>query len=256
MMLVEQMAGAIAGAPLRGLDELSRKVWQAMLSGLLTDDEAQGLAEAIHARRASVRAGALISADKNQTAVRAWSYFPPKRPQRSPDRERSMQRRRQLAASGPMPPALAAHFTTGELAVLRIVADEVRRWGACGLSIPEISARAGVGQTKARMAIREAERLGLVTIQERRQHCRPNLPNVVQVISREWLVWIARSPVPGRRINSPLLSCQEEGSHFQRPRSAGFQKKRRCPAGLPEARGSTPGSLQQARKAFSGSGVP
>jgi hypothetical protein len=31
-----------------------------------------------------------------------------------------------MAASGPCPPVLAAHFTTGELAVMRCIADEHR----------------------------------------------------------------------------------------------------------------------------------
>ena len=47
-----------------------------------------------------------------------------------------------LAASGPMPPALAAHFTVGQLAVLRIVGDEVRANGSCALTLAEIGARA------------------------------------------------------------------------------------------------------------------
>jgi len=37
-----------------------------------------------------------------------------------------------LAASGPLPPQLASHFTTGELTVLRIVGDEVKAHGVCG----------------------------------------------------------------------------------------------------------------------------
>ena len=59
------------------------------------------------------------------------SIFPPRRPQRAPVRAVAIARRRHLAASGPMPPALACKFTTGELAVLRIVGDEVRAGGLC-----------------------------------------------------------------------------------------------------------------------------
>jgi hypothetical protein len=54
-----------------------------------------------------------------------------------------------------------AHFTTGELAVLRIVGDEVRQHGACALYIDAIAARAGVCRTTAQNAIREAERSAL-----------------------------------------------------------------------------------------------
>jgi hypothetical protein len=48
-----------------------------------------------------------------------------------------------------------------DAATLSVPNGEVRRWGACGLSIPEIAARAGVGQTKARIAIREADRMNI-----------------------------------------------------------------------------------------------
>ena len=61
---------------------------------------------------------------------RAWSYFPPPRPPQGPQsRSRSLVRRRRLAASGPLPPHLAARFTCGELAALRIVADQVQASG-------------------------------------------------------------------------------------------------------------------------------
>ena len=51
-----------------------------------------------------------------------------------------------------MPPALACKFTTGELAVLRIVGDEVRASGLCGLCIDAIAARAGVCRRLAQSA--------------------------------------------------------------------------------------------------------
>jgi hypothetical protein len=53
-----------------------------------------------------------------------------------------------------MPPTLACRFTTGELAVLRIVADAVRDNGQCVKTIPELAARAGVCRTTAQNAIR------------------------------------------------------------------------------------------------------
>ena len=39
-------------------------------------------------------------------------------------------------------------------------------------------------------ALRHAERLGLVSITERPRDGARNLPNIVRVISREWLAWI------------------------------------------------------------------
>ena len=118
------------------------------------------------------------------------SIFPPRRPQRAPVRAVAIARRRHLAASGPMPPALASKFTVSEFAVLRIVGDEVSGQGACGLTLAEIAARAGVCRRMAQSALREAAGLGLITVQERRREGQVNLPNIVRVVSREWLQWL------------------------------------------------------------------
>ena len=85
-----------------------------------------------------------------------------------------------------MPPGLACRFTVGELAVLRIVGDEVRQHGRCDRCVDEIAARAGVCRRMVQNALREAARLGLVTVEERRREGRRNLPNVVRIASREW----------------------------------------------------------------------
>jgi hypothetical protein len=106
------------------------------------------------------------------------------------DRAKSHERRRRLAYSGPMPASLAARFTPAEVAVLRVIADEHRDRGGCARSVDEIAARAGVCRRTVQNALRHAERLGLVMITERRQSANRNLPNIVRVVSREWLAWL------------------------------------------------------------------
>jgi len=113
-----------------------------------------------------------------------------------------------------MPPALASKFTVSELAVLRIVGDEVRGQGACGLTLAEIAARAGVCRRMAQSALREAAGLGLVTVQERRREGQVNLPNVVRVVSREWLVWLRigckKSAPTVREFKNPAARAREK----------------------------------------------
>ncbi len=184
------MAAAIDGArTLAQMDELSRQVWQGHGAGALADEEAQALAERLHGRRSAIREGIV---PVGIPAGRA-SLFPPRRSVTSPDKAMSRDRRRLLACSGPMPPALASRFTTGQLAVLRIVADEVAAKGVCGLCIDAIAARAGVCRRLAQGAIRLAEGDGLLTIEERRHEGRRNSPNLVRIISREWQAWIRRA---------------------------------------------------------------
>src|SRR5215218_5164893 len=193
MSFCDQMAAAIDGArTLTRLDHLSRSIWQGLAAGAVADDDAQALAERLHARRSHLRA------DLKPVGIPAGrpSIFPPRRLQRAPKRPVAIARRRHLAASGPMPPSLACRFTVGELAVLRIVGDEVRQHGCCDRCVDEIAARAACGRTTAQNALRQAARLGLVTVEERRREGRRNKPNVIRIVSREWLVWLARGPKP------------------------------------------------------------
>src|SRR5215216_2948322 len=192
MSFCNQMAAAIDGArTLTRLDHLSRSIWQGLAAGAVGDDDAQSLAERLHARRTVLRG------DLKPVGIPVGrpSIFPPRRLQRAPQRPVAIARRRHLAASGPMPPALACKFTVSELAVLRIIGDEVRQHGCCDRCMDEIAARAGVCRRMVQNAIREAARLGLLTIEERRREGRRNLPNVVRLVSREWTVWLAK----GRR---------------------------------------------------------
>jgi hypothetical protein len=186
-VFADHLALEIDRAPCKHLDYLARQLWAAHANGTLTDAAAQSLSEQLHDRQRVSRN------DPPQPGSRRSSIFPVRRYQRSPDRQRSLERRRSLAASGPMPPRLASMFTTGELAVLRLVADEVRNRGLCALTIPELAARAGVCRRTAQVAIRQAAALGLLTVQERRQQGRLNLSNILRIVSTEWLSWLKKT---------------------------------------------------------------
>jgi len=214
-MCAKQLRRAVLAAPLANLSELARTLWGALASGQITEAEAEDISTLIEGRRSQVRKGqeaaptALPEAPGRPATPlpRAWTYFPPKRPQRSPDRARSLERRRTLASCGPLPPTLASKFTTGELSVLWIVSEEVAAKGSCSLTLPELAARAGVGLTKARLALRIAQDLGLLTITERRVPYRPNLSNLIRIVSPAWKAWIARrkpkKPSPRPSLTSP-----------------------------------------------------
>lgn len=257
-MSFDQLLTHVNHVPLASLDALSRDVWRRVGEGSLTESQAQTLAEAIHKRRRPylqdsapppecLRTGSGAPGAAATKIPRPWSYFPAKRPQRSPDKAKSLERRRTLAASGPLPPKLACNFTTGELAVLKIVADEVVAQRQCTLSIDEIAARAGVGRTKARMSLKIARDLGLLSITERRVNYKPNLSNVVRIISSTWETWLDRwkprtkgpkktdgdSPGSAQTPRTPARSGGEavpaapggEGSLLRRPRNQGFTRK-------------------------------
>jgi hypothetical protein len=108
-----------------------------------------------------------------------------------------MERRRSWAAAGRLPPQLAARFTLAEAAVLAVVSMEVAKHGACTLTIGHIAAVAGVSETTVRNAMREAQGLGLLRVEERRLTAWRNAPNRVTVVSAEWLAWMRLRPRGG-----------------------------------------------------------
>src|SRR4051812_12400910 len=206
MSFCDQIAAAIDGArTLTRLDHLSRSIWQGLAAGAVADDDAQALAERLHARRSVLR-GEIKPVG---VPVGRPSIFPTRRLQRAPKRPVAIARRRHLAASGPMPPALACKFTVSELAVLRIIGDEIRQHGHCDRCVDELAARAGVCRRMVQNALREAARLGLLTVEERRREGRRNLPNVIRIVSKEWTVWLTRGGRSSRRVAEPLIGCKK-----------------------------------------------
>jgi hypothetical protein len=109
---------------------------------------------------------------------------------------------RYLAGAISLPPALASRFTVGNSRVLRIVGDECRANGTCSLHLDAIAARAGVCRSTVRNALREARRLGLITLQERRRIGQPSLTNVVRIASSEWKLWLRSAEGSGLRAAS------------------------------------------------------
>jgi hypothetical protein len=206
MSFCDQMAAAIDGArTLTRLDHLSRSIWQGLAAGAVADDDAQALAERLHGRR-----GALRGEIKPMGLPPGRpSLFPPRRLQKAPKRQVAIARRRHLAASGPMPPTLACKFTVSELAVLRIIGDEVRQHGQCDRCVDELAARAGVCRRMVQNAIREAARLGLLTVEERRREGRRNLPNIVRIVSKEWTSWLARGGRSSRPTAEAPIGCKK-----------------------------------------------
>lgn len=201
-MFADQIADAVRQASYPQLNDLNQRVWAAWGAGALTDEEAQGLAEALQARRLGVGS----PKPRNSPAGNVVPY--------RGIRRNSIERRRRLAASGPMPPALACQFTIGELAVLRIVADECRQHGTCSAYIDAIAARSGTSRSVVKRALVRARALCLVSIEERRRRGQASLTNLVRVVSREWKSWIDRGPKKnhhGYQVKKEGFSRKEEG---------------------------------------------
>ncbi len=182
MSIAAQFAAAIAAARnFHALEEISRTLWAAHAEGHIPDDAAQAAAEAVETRKAAFKGPRPSPASKRVHAV--------PRP-RSPDRQRSLERRRRCAASGAIPAKLAAAFTLGEVAALSVIAREVQRRGRCELCLDSIAAQAGVCRRTTQNAVRQAERLGLVLVEARPRPGQKSLTNILRIVSQEWRAWL------------------------------------------------------------------
>src|SRR5690242_5208118 len=195
-MFVEELRRAVEASSRVELAKVASLLWRAYAAGQVSEDQASELSELIEARRA-------LPAAQKPIQRRLGS-----RP-RSPA---SMERRRRWAASGALPPALAARFTLAEIAVLAVIAAEVLRHSHCTLVIGHIAALAGVSETTVRNALRAARGLGLLTIEERRLTAWRNAPNVVRIVSREWLAWLRLRASPRGGCKFPKATPTQENN--------------------------------------------
>jgi hypothetical protein len=151
-MFTDHLTRAIAAARTPQLDHLAREVWRAHGSGVLDD------APAPHWRPLQ-RAGPRPAPN----CVRP----PDARHGPRPAALTALRDGGSLQLPGRAPPALAANFTVGELAVLKCVSDEHRHHGTCSAYVDALAARSGTSRSTVQRALRQAQRLGLVTVQER-----------------------------------------------------------------------------------------
>ncbi len=176
-MLVDEIRAAVMAAPRVKLPEVAAVLWRAYGAGHVSEAEAEELSTLIETRKVVPAAPVVAVVLRKAVGSR-------------PKTDASLDRRRRWAASGRLPPALAARFTPGEIAALAVVAAEVCRRGDCRLAVGHIAAVAGVSETLVRNALREARALGLITIEERRVTAWRNDTNVVRIISADWSGWL------------------------------------------------------------------
>ena len=188
MTYAEEIRRQVEAAPRAALPAVTVALWRAYGEGRVTEAEAEALSGLIEARQ--VKSATLAGLPLTDT---------PQDPQSSPRRPgvgsrprtgASMERRRRWASSGRLPPAIAARFTLAEQGVLSLVAAEVARRKDCRLAVGNLAAIVGVAETTVRNAIREAVKLGLVTVEERRITGFRNDTNIVRIVSPEWTAWL------------------------------------------------------------------
>ena len=202
MTCAEEIRRQAEAATRAALPAVTALLWRAYGEGKVTEAETEALSVLIENQRLSgSRPGPGQSPNKLATVTPRAAHSiengsnraeRPRRPGVGSQSctDASMERRRRWAASGRLPPGLAARFTLAEQAVLALVAAEVAKRGDCRLAIENLAGLTGVSRSTVKNAIREARRLGLVSVEERQLTGFRNDTNVVRVVSREWQAWL------------------------------------------------------------------
>src|SRR5215218_4813174 len=188
-MFAEQLRRAVEASPRVELPKVSALLWKAYAAGYVSESDAADLSALIEARKAAGSAPRVSS--------------------------------RRLVGSRPRTPeSLARQFTAAETAVLAVIAAEALRHGRCTLVIEHIAALAGVGRSTVKRALRAAQGLGFVRIEERRVSAWRNAPNVVTIVSREWASWLKmRRRGVGSNSKPPRIQETNKSASAQRNRT-------------------------------------
>lgn len=213
-MFADEIRRAIEAADRITLPQVTAALWRAFGDGQVSEAEAEALSGLIEARtdapalRRMPHAARATSPAAEVHTGRPTTQVPQSSARRPgvgsrPRTDASLERRRRWAASGRLPPGLAARFTLAEQAVLALVAAETARRKDCRLSIEGMAAVTGVCRSTVKNAVREARRLGLLTVEERQITGFRNDTNVLRIVSAEWLSWLRLArrgdPLPNRR---------------------------------------------------------
>lgn len=196
-MHAAEIRRAVEAAPRTGLPQVAALLWKAYGDGQVSEAEAEALSTLIEARKGAPRDPSMAPRASDPQALSnlpATRRAVGSRP-RSPE---SMVRRRRWAASGRLPPQVAAHFTLAQQAVLALVAAEAVRRGDCRLCHAHLAAVAGVAPSTVRATLRLARDLGLVSIEVRRITGWRNESSVTRIICPAWTAWNRLVCRPGR----------------------------------------------------------
>ena len=218
-MFIDQLREAVEAAhTLSDISGLERTIWRAAWPNYVNDADAQELAQVLHNKKRKFTSSV-------NSAARPIGFAKPKARITGPKKAAAIARRRRLASCWPLPPHLTSHFTTCELAALRVIADDMKRHGVCTMFNDKIAAIAGTCRTIVKSALRKARALRLLTVDERRRAGQRSLTNVVRFLCTAWKQWILRKPIGVRfsittdqtfRTNGATAAVERFGSGLAR----------------------------------------
>jgi hypothetical protein len=125
--------------------------------------------------------------------------------QRSPEPSLSRLRRRQLGDRGALPPHLRVFQAECGRAYAQLIRERHQAVGYLDYCHDRAAAVIGCTGRQIQRCQNDLERRGLISVERRPQPGRKNLPNIIRIISADWLDWIDRDPKAARAAKATPL---------------------------------------------------
>ena len=144
-----------------------------------------------------------------------------RRAPRRHDRSAARQHRRWLALTMPVPPSIGAGLTDSQMAYARLVRDGGGTGGGYDRSLDESADRTKTCRKTMQRAQERLLELGLIVVEHRPVLGAKHLTNIIRIVSKEWLAWIARCPSRSpANIGGQSSPTSESRNHRDREKKA------------------------------------
>lgn len=135
-----------------------------------------------------------------------------------PHTDQKIQRRKQWARDGSIPPLWRHHFTEGQSATIAVVLRQICDRGFCDWCVDKIAHVAGVSKRTAQYALAIAEESGLISRMKRRISWVMNAPSIIKAKCSILIAWLKKrkkrkpigcKPLHGKKIDSYKTAFQK-----------------------------------------------
>ncbi|TPW32739.1 hypothetical protein [Pararhizobium mangrovi] len=170
-----------------------------------------------------------------------------RRRRRSADHAAETRRLRTMSASGTLPHSIRWEYTEGERAALSVIALEIKRRGRCELEVKQLADIAGVSVRTVQYALSKARQHGHISVTYRKRSPSRNAPNLIAIVSKEWLAWLKRGPSL-KTIEREVSGCKSVHTSENKRNNKRFDKPRSLRTASAAAGGSAAMGLGEGKR--------
>ena len=189
----------VPGRRVEELAELQKQVYLLNDAGRMDDIEAMRLSQVLQVLmrgRPVTRPFGPFPRQGVNTARFAPRRYTRRRTLSIEQREAAARRRNSASGYGCIPNEIRELLNDGARAVTSIICGQIKHHGYCDLAIEAIAAMAGMCRTTARNAIKQLEKLKVISVDRDSRRGVKSRTNIIRIICPHWLAWLKRGSAP------------------------------------------------------------